>query len=83
LAPQNPTPPPGERTDDRSERHDRSHWNWLLVVAVIVPLLTFLYNRTEPRLAGIPFFYWMQLAFIALGVVAAGLVYTMTKKNGS
>jgi uncharacterized protein DUF3311 len=82
LAPQNTTPPPSGRTNDRSERNDRSYWNWLLAVAVIVPLLTFLYNRTEPRLAGIPFFYWMQLAFIALGVIAAGLVYTMTKKKG-
>jgi hypothetical protein len=83
LAPQNTTPPPGGRTNDQGERNDRSHWNWLLVVAVIVPLLTFLFNRTEPRLAGIPFFYWIQLAYIALGVIAAGLVYTMTKKKGS
>lgn len=82
MAPQNTNPPRGGSTNDRSERSDRSHWNWLLAVAVIVPLLTFLYNRTEPRLAGIPFFYWMQLAFIALGVVAAGLVYTMTKNKG-
>jgi hypothetical protein len=83
LAPQNTNPPPSGRTNDRSDRSDRSYWNWLLAVAVIVPLLTFLYNRTEPRLAGIPFFYWMQLAFIGVGVIATVLVYTMTKKKGS
>ena len=83
MAPQNTTPPSSGRTTDANDRNDRSPWNWLLAVAVVVPLLTFLYNRTEPRLAGIPFFYWMQLAFIALGVIAAGLVYTMTKKKGS
>jgi uncharacterized protein DUF3311 len=83
LAPQKTTPPAGGSTNDQGDRNDRSYWNWLLVVAVIVPLLTFLYNRTEPRLGGIPFFYWMQLAFIALGVIAAGLVYQMTKKKGS
>jgi hypothetical protein len=81
LAPQNPTPPPSGRTTDANGKNDRSPWNWLLAVAVVVPLLTFLYNRTEPRLAGIPFFYWVQLAFIALGVLAAGAVYTMTKKK--
>ncbi|HEU5160228.1 MAG TPA: DUF3311 domain-containing protein [Streptosporangiaceae bacterium] len=81
MAPQNPTPP-GDRTNGESERNDRSYWNWLLAVAVVVPLFTFLYNRTEPRLAGIPFFYWMQLAFIAVGVVATAVVYTMTKQKG-
>ncbi len=79
MAPQNTTPPPRDRTNGRN---DRSPANWLLAVAVVVPLLTFLYNRTEPRLAGIPFFYWMQLAFIALGVAAAATVYTVTKKRG-
>ncbi|HZB30735.1 MAG TPA: DUF3311 domain-containing protein [Streptosporangiaceae bacterium] len=82
MAPQNSTPtPPGGSTKERGDRSDRSYWNWLLAVAVIVPLLTFVYNRTEPRLAGIPFFYWMQLAYIALGVVATVIVYQMTKKG--
>jgi hypothetical protein len=27
------------------------------------------YNRIEPALAGIPFFYWYQLMWIVLGVV--------------
>jgi uncharacterized membrane protein HdeD (DUF308 family) len=78
LAPQNTNPPSG-RTNDRT---DRSPWNWLLAIAVVVPLLTFLYNRSEPRLAGIPFFYWVQLAFIAIGVATTAIVYTVTKKKG-
>jgi hypothetical protein len=80
LAPQNTHPARRGRENGRS---DRSPWNWLLAVAVVVPLLTFLYNREDPRLAGIPFFYWIQLAFIGLGVVATAIVYKMTKKNGS
>ena len=62
-------------------RSDRSHWNWLLVVPVVVPLLTFLYNKDTPRLAGFPAFYWMQLAFIPLGVACTAIVYHMTKKR--
>ena len=57
-------------TDARS---DRSPWNWLLLVAVVVPLLVPLYNRVEPTLFGWPFFYWVQLAFVPLGVLATFL----------
>ncbi|GAA4963728.1 DUF3311 domain-containing protein [Actinoplanes utahensis] len=63
-------------------RTDRSPWNWLLVVPIVVPLLTFLYNRDEPRIAGFPLFYWMQFAFILLGVATTTVVYRMTKKRG-
>ncbi|HEX6469335.1 MAG TPA: DUF3311 domain-containing protein [Streptosporangiaceae bacterium] len=80
MAPQNTNSPPNGRTNGRS---DGSPWNWLLLIPVVVPLLTFLYNRTEPRLAGIPFFYWLQLAFIVVGVVCTAIVYQMTKKKGS
>src|SRR5690349_23059215 len=38
-----PAHPPAERTD-------HSPWNLLLLVAVVVPLLTFLYDSAEPRL---------------------------------
>jgi len=62
-------------------RRDRSPWHWLLVVPIAVPLLTPLYNRVEPRLWGFPFFYWCQLAFIALGVGTTVLVYTRTRRG--
>ncbi|HEX4417234.1 MAG TPA: DUF3311 domain-containing protein [Kofleriaceae bacterium] len=68
-----PTHPPAERSD-------RSPWNWLLLVPIVIPLLTFLYNDAEPRLFGFPRFYWLQLAFIALGVATTVLVYRMTKR---
>lgn len=63
----------------RSRRADRSPWNWLLVVPVVVPLLTFLYNGDKPRLGGIPLFYWAQFAFIILGVACTAVVYLMTR----
>ena len=62
-------------------RTDRSPWNWLLVLPIVVPLLTFLYNHDEPRAAGFPMFYWLQFAFIALGVTTTSIVYRMTKRR--
>jgi hypothetical protein len=60
-------------------RSDRSPWNWLLVLPVVVPLSTFLFNRNTPRLAGFPFFYWVQFAFVALGVGCTTVVYLATR----
>jgi hypothetical protein len=62
-------------------RTDRSWWNWLLVVPIVLPLLTPLFNRDEPRLFGFPTFYWLQFAFILVGVTATSVVYQMTKRR--
>ncbi len=72
-----------QRKSDRQQSNDRSPWNWLLLPAIVIPLLVPLYNRVEPTLFGWPFFYWGQLAFIALGVATTSLVYqkTKTRKN--
>lgn len=69
----------GQRKNDRQQSNDRSGWNWLLVPAIVIPLLVPLYNRVEPTLFGWPFFYWGQLAFIALGVATTSVVYQKTK----
>ncbi|GAA3100579.1 DUF3311 domain-containing protein [Streptosporangium carneum] len=63
------------------DRGDRSPWNWLLIVPIILPLLPFLYNANDPRLFGFPRFYWLQLAFIAVGVACTTIVYRMTKRR--
>ncbi|MEU0571851.1 DUF3311 domain-containing protein [Nonomuraea sp. NPDC005983] len=60
-------------------RSDRSPWNWLLVPPIVLPLLTFLFNADEPRLFGFPLFYWLQIAFIIVGVACTTIVYRMTK----
>jgi hypothetical protein len=63
-------------------RTDRSPWNWLLFIPIVVPLLVLLFNAKAPTLFGFPRFYWLQLAFIALGVGTTALVYQATKKRG-
>jgi hypothetical protein len=70
-------------TRQPTPRSDRSPWNWLLIVPVVLPLLTFLFNSDEPRLFGFPLFYWLQLAFIVVGVASTTIVYQMTKKRRS
>jgi hypothetical protein len=67
-----PEPAPAPRTD-------RSAWNWLLFIPIVAPLLVVLFNGRAPTLFGFPRFYWLQLAFILLGVGTTTLVYQMTK----
>jgi hypothetical protein len=47
-----------------------------LVVAGVTLAVPF-YNRTEPSIGGIPFFYWFQVAWILVSAVATGLAYRL------
>ena len=45
-------------------------------VAVLWPPF---YNRVDPTLIGIPFFYWYQLLWIILGAILTATVYFVTE----
>jgi len=77
------SPLTAERERLRPRAGDHSRWHWLLVVAVVIPLLTPLYNRAHPRLFGLPFFYWSQMAFIGLAACVTTAVYQATKRRKS
>ncbi|MCO1579543.1 MULTISPECIES: DUF3311 domain-containing protein [unclassified Crossiella] len=64
-----------------SARPSGLRWNWwnLLLVVPLLMLVTPMINFDEPRLLGLPFFYWSQFAFVPLGVVCVGLVYLKTR----
>ena len=64
----------------RAERSDHSPWNWLLLLPLIATLIPPLYNRDSPELFSIPFFYWYQLAAIAIGVGSTLIVYRITRR---
>jgi hypothetical protein len=65
------------------QRSDRSPWNWLLLVGIVLPLLVPIYNRVEPTLFGWPFFYWFQLALVPVGVLCTALVYRATRRSST
>jgi hypothetical protein len=71
--------PPSEQLPERER--ERSPIYWLLLIPIVLPLLTPLYNADSPRLFGFPRFYWLQLAFIIVGVGTTTLVYQMTKRK--
>ena len=77
------TTPPGDPATGQvaPRRSDRSPWHWLLLVPIVVVLLVPLYNHEDPKLGAWPLFYWLQLAFVALGVATTALVYRMTRRS--
>jgi uncharacterized membrane protein YhdT len=74
------TPEP-TKARPRARAADASAWNWLLAVPIVIPLITVFYNRETPRFLGFPAFYWMQLAFVLIGVISTSIVYQMTKRK--
>ena len=54
-------------------------WYWLLLVPLLGLLIPPIYNYENPRLIGIPFFYWYQLAWVPVSVAITALVYSKTK----
>lgn len=65
-------------TDGRATGLKFSAWNLLLLIPLLI-LVTPMFNSDEPRLLGLPFFYWCQLAFVIVGVLCVGIVYVKTK----
>jgi Protein of unknown function (DUF3311) len=61
-----------------------SPWYLLLLIQFIPALLVPLYNRVEPVAAGIPFFYWFQLALVLVSALVTAVVYFATEpgRNG-
>ena len=74
-------PVDADATGVAPQRSDRSPWNWLLLVGIVLPLLVPIYNRVEPMLFGWPFFYWFQLLLVGVGVITTSVVYRATRRS--
>jgi uncharacterized membrane protein YhaH (DUF805 family) len=62
-------------------RRRRLWWYLLFVVQFVAVCWPPFYNKAEPHLAGIPFFYWYQLLCLVIGGVLTAIVYFATEKS--
>jgi len=65
----------GTMTEDKPPRRKFHPVYLFLVVPYIALLWVPFYNRIEPTLLGIPFFYWWQMSWILLGALCILPVY--------
>ncbi|GAA0715398.1 DUF3311 domain-containing protein [Dactylosporangium roseum] len=54
-----------------------------LALPLVAILLVPLYARTTPRLAGLPFFYWFQFAWILLSAALMAAGHLLLKRADS
>lgn len=62
----------------------KSGWSWWYLLLIFLVLLTVwvpLYNKVDPTLGGLPFFYWFQLALVVLGAILTAIVYFALEKK--
>jgi len=59
----------------------RLRWHYLLLLPPLVLLLVPHYNRIEPALAGIPFFYWYQMAWVVVTAFLTFLVWLIDRRR--
>jgi hypothetical protein len=60
-------------------------WAWLQGVALALPVLgavaTPVFARAEPRLFGVPFFHWYQLAWVPLTAACLAGAYVVHRRQ--
>ena len=55
----------------------------LLVVPFIGTLWVPFYDSLDPRIGGVPYFYWYQFLWIGIGAVITAVVYFATLRRES
>jgi hypothetical protein len=67
---------------DLSKRHRGWSWWYLLfVIQFVVILWPPFYNKVEPTLIGIPFFYWFQLLWVLVSAAITAVVDVATDSS--
>jgi uncharacterized protein DUF3311 len=63
--------------------NNRGGWSWwylLFLVQFVAVLWPPFYNKVEPSVIGMPFFYWYQLLWVIIGAVLTAAVYFATEE---
>ena len=56
-------------------RRRQAFWYSLFLIVIAVSISVPLYNRIEPRLLGIPFFYWFQFVLVIISAIVTALAW--------
>jgi len=68
-------------SQDTNQGRKRGGWSWwylLLLVQFVLMLWVPSYNKLEPSLGGLPFFYWYQLLWVFISAILIAIVYFAT-----
>ena len=60
---------------EKISRTKRRLWYVILFIPFFVAIWVPLYNRIEPSVFGIPFFYWFQFVLIIVAAIVTALAY--------
>ncbi|MEW6450474.1 MAG: DUF3311 domain-containing protein [Pseudomonadota bacterium] len=66
-------------TGPQDQRAGWSWWYLLFIIQFVAVLWPPLFNKAEPALIGIPFFYWYQLLWVILGAILTAIVHFTTE----
>src|ERR1700739_3344406 len=67
-------------SEHRTGGEPKKGWYVLLLLQFVLALWVPFYNKVEPVLGGIPFFYWYQLLLILVGAALTAIVYHATER---
>jgi hypothetical protein len=62
-----------------TKRGDWSPWYLLFIIEFVLVLWPPFFNKLDPTLWGIPFFYWYQLLCVIIAAVITAFVYNRTR----
>ena len=67
------------RNRETSNGGSKNWWYLLLLVPFVALMYPPLYAFDEPRIGGVPFFYWYQLLWLFLSAGIVTTVYRLTR----
>jgi hypothetical protein len=72
----------GKRTVN-SVNKGRGGRSWYLLFIIVFAMVLWppFYNKIEPTLGGLPFFYWYQMLCVLVSAVITAIVYLRTRES--